>query len=178
MISGKHVRLRPFEKTDLEVCKEWVNDPEIAKGILRVLPVSMYEHVQWYEKVITDKTRVTFAIDTLGDKKYIGNIGLMNIDWRNRKGMLWIYLDKKFWNKGYGKEGVYLLLEFAFKSLNLNKVYLNVGLFNETAIRMYESLGFKRDGILREDIYADGQYIDILTMSVLKKEVLKKWRKL
>jgi len=174
MISGRYVTLRSFEKTDLELCKKWVNDPEIAKGILRVLPVSMHEHIQWYEKIITDKTRVTFAIDTIKGKKYIGNIGLMNIDWRNRKAMLWIYLDKNFWNKGYGREGVHLLLEFAFKSLNLNKVYLNVGSFNEKAIKMYQSLGFKKDGILREDIYLDGEYIDVLTMSALRKEVLHK----
>ena len=172
MINGKFIKLRPFEKADLEACKEWINEPEIARGILRVLPVSMYEHTQWYERIITDKNRVTFAIETIKDRKYIGNVGLMDIDWLNRKGMLWIYLEKGFWGKGYGKEAVSLLLQFAFKRLNLNKVYLNVGAFNEKALKMYASLGFKKDGILREDVYIDGEYIDVLRMSILKNEVL------
>jgi RimJ/RimL family protein N-acetyltransferase len=172
MINGKFIKLRPFEKADLEVCKEWINDPEIARGILRGLPVSMYEHTQWYERIITDKNRVTFAIETIKDGKYVGNTGLMDIDWKNRKAKLWIYLEKSFWNKGCGKEAVLLLLQFAFKDLNLNKVYLDVGDFNDKAIKVYSSLGFKKDGILREDIYISGEYIDVFRMSILKKEVL------
>lgn len=174
MISSRYIKLRPFEKTDIEACKEWINDPEIAKGILRVLPVSMHEHIKWYESIIGDKSRVTFAIETIKDRKYIGNTGLMNVDWRNRKGMLWIYIDKRVWNKGYGKEAVSLLLEFAFKSLNLNKVYLDVAAYNEKAIKMYKAVGFREEGFLKEDVFIDGQYTDVSRMSILKSNMFLK----
>jgi RimJ/RimL family protein N-acetyltransferase len=173
MINGKYVKLRPFEKSDLEICRERINDPEIAESFLRVLPVSMHEHIQWYEKIISDKSRVTFAIETIKDKRYIGNTGLMSIDWRNRKGKLWIYIDKKFWGKGYGKESVSSLVKYAFNSLNFNKVSLDVAIFNQQAIRLYKSVGFKKDGILREDIFLQGRYIDVLRMSILKSEFFK-----
>lgn len=176
MINGKYVRLRSFEKADLEACKKWINDPEIARAVLRVLPVSMHEHIQWYEKIISEKNRVTFAIETTKNKQYIGNIGLTNIDWRNRKGNLWVYLDKKVWSRGYGKEAIVLLVEYAFKSLNLNKIYLDVGVFNEKAVRLYRSAGFKEEGILREDVYIDGHYRDVVRMSMLLKEFLKNWK--
>jgi RimJ/RimL family protein N-acetyltransferase len=159
-------------RTACKTCREWVNDPDISKGILRVLPVTMYEHMQWYETVIRDKSRVTFAIETLKEKSYIGNTGLADIDWRNRKGRLWIYLDKSAWNKGYGKEAVRLLLMFVFNSLNLNKVYINVALFNKNAIKMYKAVGFKEEGTLKEEVYIDGLYVDVLRMSVLRKDTL------
>ena len=88
--------------------------------------------------------------------------------------LVWIYLDKRCWNKGYGKEAVLLLLEFAFKSLNLNKVYLDVGAFNQKAVNIYKSLGFEKDGILRQDVYMNGQYIDVIRMSAIESEVLRK----
>lgn len=169
MIEGRLIRLRPFEKSDLEACKEWINHQETATDILRVLPVSMHEHVQWYEKIIVDEHRVTFAIELLRDKRYVGNIGLRDIEWINRKGKLWVYLGKRYWNKGYGKEAVSLFSKYAFDGLNLNKIYLEVARFNEKAIGLYKSLNFEQEGILREDLYLEGKYVDVLRMSLLAK---------
>lgn len=170
MLLGNKIRLRPFEKSDLEKCKQWVNDPAIATAVLRVLPVSMHEHINWYEKIIVDKARLTFAIETIENEKYIGNLGLRNIDWINRKGRFWIYLDKTEWGKGYGKEGVSLLLNYSFHSLNLNRIYLDVGSFNQRAIKVYDSIGFLTEGVLREDFYTNGSYVDVLRMAILKRD--------
>ena len=170
MLSENKIRLRPFEKSDLGKCKQWINDPEIATALLRVLPVSMYEHINWYEKIIADQTTLTFAIETIENEKYIGNLGLRNIDWINRKGRFWIYLDKTEWGKGYGKEAISLLLKYTFNSLNLNKIYLDVASFNQRAIKVYDSIGFSTEGVLREDFYTDGSYVDVFRMAILKRE--------
>jgi UDP-4-amino-4,6-dideoxy-N-acetyl-beta-L-altrosamine N-acetyltransferase len=174
MLSGNKIRLRPFEKSDLEKCKQWVNDPEIATLIKRVLPVSMHEHIKWYEKVITDRTKVTFALETTEKEQYIGNLGLEYIDWTSRKARFWIYLDKAQWDKGYGKEAVSLLLNYSFYSLNLNKIYLDVGSFNKRAIKVYESIGFSTEGVLRQDFYTNGTYVDVLRMAILKRDFSSK----
>jgi len=170
MLSGNKIRLRPFEKSDLEKCKQWINDPEIATAVKRVLPVSMYEHVNWYEKIIVDKARVTFALETIENNQYIGNLGIEHIDWISRKARFWIYLDKAQWAKGYGTEAVALLLNYSFNSLNLNKIYLDVGSFNNRAIKVYETMGFATEGILREDFYMNGSYVDVLRMAILKRD--------
>jgi UDP-4-amino-4,6-dideoxy-N-acetyl-beta-L-altrosamine N-acetyltransferase len=171
LINGKKIKLRPFEREDLESCKHWINDPEIARDVLRVLPVSSYEHIQWYERIIVDRSRVTFAIETTEEKNYIGNIGLVDIDWIHRKGKLWMYLGREYWNKGYGKEAATLFLKYVFHRLNLNKIYLDVGDFNHRAIKLYESVNFKKEGLLRQDLYTEGRYVDVIRMSLLRSEI-------
>ncbi|SDW71287.1 Acetyltransferase (GNAT) family protein [Marininema mesophilum] len=62
------------------------------------------------------------------------------------------------------------MLEYAFGVLNLHRVELDVFSYNERAIHVYEKLGFKKEGILRESLFYDHQYHDSIIMSMLEKE--------
>jgi len=66
-----------------------------------------------------------------------------------------------------------VVLDFAFERLNLHKVYLTVDADNPSAIRSYNKAGFKKDGVLRDEVYKNGQYVDRILMSILKHEYLK-----
>ena len=63
-----------------------------------------------------------------------------------------------------------LLVSYAFKNLNLNKVYLHVGNFNKTATRLYDNLGFTIEGRLKQEVYISGRYCDVYRMAILKKD--------
>ena len=63
-----------------------------------------------------------------------------------------------------------LLLNFAFKDLNLHRVYLHVFATNSAAIRAYEKAGFVYEGKLRSAAHIDGAYVDVVIMSVLREE--------
>jgi len=53
-------------------------------------------------------------------------------------------------------------------------VYLTVDTDNPgVIIRSYEKSGFKKDGILRDEVYKNGQYVDRIIMSILKHEYVK-----
>jgi len=54
--------------------------------------------------------------------------------------------------------------------LNLNRVALRVYEDNERGIRAYEKVGFKREGILRQDIYREGRYWNTFLMAILREE--------
>jgi hypothetical protein len=81
MLRGKHITLRSFERKNIKKYREWVNDPEIASLIDRVLPVSEIEHEKWFENIKRDKNSVFFAIhqirapDTLAMYGYGISIG-------------------------------------------------------------------------------------------------------
>jgi len=81
-----------------------------------------------------------------------------------------IFLGQPFWNKGLGTEAVRILIEFAFGELNVNKIKLQVFSFNKRAIRSYEKNGFKIEGVLREEVYRNGQYYDEIVMGLLASE--------
>jgi RimJ/RimL family protein N-acetyltransferase len=67
-----------------------------------------------------------------------------------------------------------LALDFAFRELNLHRICLTVFSYNPAAIKLYESLGFTREGVYREHLQRDGQRHDMILYGLLRREWLKK----
>jgi RimJ/RimL family protein N-acetyltransferase len=82
--------------------------------------------------------------------------------------------DKNYWGQGYGREAVSLLLGYAFRLRNMRRVYLSVNGTNERAIRAYRACGFVEEGRLRQHVWSNGQYIDLVYMGALREEWEKK----
>ena len=75
--------------------------------------------------------------------------------------------NKEYWGKGIGTEVVKLGLEFAFRNLKVHKVYLDVREDNRGAIKIYEKNGFYHEGILKEHVFKNERYYDLVLMSAI-----------
>ena len=169
MILGDRVRLRAIEREDIPTFVRWFNDPEVRQYLTMYGPMSRAAEEQWFERQLEAKDRYLYAIETL-EGVHIGNISLDSVDWRNRQGTLGIVIgEKSYWGLGYGSDAILTLLDFAFDTLNLHCVSLHVFDFNERAKRAYVKCGFIEEGRLRERLFHDGTYHDILVMSVLRE---------
>jgi RimJ/RimL family protein N-acetyltransferase len=82
-----------------------------------------------------------------------------------------IIWDKAFWNKGLTSETVHLMLKFGFQTLNLFSIMLGVNAFNPRVRHVYQKAGFREVGRVREDIFFNGQYHDLIYMDILATEV-------
>ena len=71
---------------------------------------------------------------------------------------------------GYGTEAMRMMVDYGFRELKLHRISLGVFAFNPRAIRVYEKVGFKREGILRDILFYDGEYHDEIVMSILEQE--------
>jgi RimJ/RimL family protein N-acetyltransferase len=80
--------------------------------------------------------------------------------------------EKDTWGKGYGFEASILILKYAFHELNLNRIFLTVREDNINAIKLYKKVGFKEEGLLRQQVYNNNKYINMIIMSILKDEFL------
>ncbi|SHE36359.1 Protein N-acetyltransferase, RimJ/RimL family [Marinitoga hydrogenitolerans DSM 16785] len=172
-MTGYLVKLRAYSKKDLDKTLEYINDLEVRKYINPgiVFPFRYEDEEKWYESINPDNGgKYTFAIEKIEDNKYIGGCGINEIDWKNSVATVGIFIGKPFWNKGYGTEAMKLLVNFVFNEMNINKVKLSVFSFNKRAIRSYEKIGFKVEGVLREEIFRDGIYHDEIIMGILRKE--------
>ncbi|MEL7657044.1 MAG: GNAT family protein, partial [Bacillota bacterium] len=67
-------------------------------------------------------------------------------------------------------EALRLLLRYAFDELNLYRVQLTVFSYNPGAIRLYEKLGFVREGVFREAVHRDGARHDMILYGLLRRE--------
>ncbi len=165
---GERIYLRALEKEDLEQCLEWINDPEIRHlATLEEYPFNRAKEEEWFEKVNKDKNVILFAI-CLNDDKLIGNLGITLLSGNANLGIM--IGEKEYLGQGYGTEAMKLVLDYCFNTLNLHRVALGVSEFNERAIKCYEKVGFKKEGISREAVYKNGRYWNNIKMGILKQE--------
>lgn len=173
MFTGKLVRLRNYNKEDIPLALTYMNDEEVNKNLTPGVPYpfTLEDEEKWYAMQSGLKDTYNFAIETLAEEKYIGGCGINSVDWKNSNVVIGIFIgDKDYWSKGYGQDTLQLLINFIFDEMNIHKIKLNVYSFNKRAIRCYEKCGFKQDGILREEIFRNGQYYDQWAMSLLRSE--------
>lgn len=171
-ILGGRIRLRAIERSDIPTFVRWINDPEVIRNLLLYLPISQAQEEQWFEDYLRDTNRHIFGIETL-QGKLIGNVALEHVNWKDRCAELGIVIgEKDHWDQGYGTEAVRALLGFAFREMNLHRVFLRVFEDNVRAIRCYEKCGFQHEGRLREAEFSNGRYRDELLMGILCSEFL------
>ncbi|MBN4074376.1 MAG: RimJ/RimL family protein N-acetyltransferase [Alkaliphilus sp.] len=173
MYTSERVRLREYKKEDMEQAQKYVNDPEVKSFLHPGIPYlyTFEDQKKWFEDNSATKDIYSFAIETVADNKYIGGCGVNSIDWKNSVAGVGIFIgDKNYWNKGYGTEVMRLLVGFIFNEMNINKVNLNVFSFNERAIKSYVKCGFKKEGVLRQEVFRNGKYHDKVMMGILRDE--------
>ncbi|MBM3145470.1 MAG: GNAT family N-acetyltransferase [Chloroflexi bacterium] len=177
MIYGDGIRLRAIDKDDLPLFVEWLNDPEVRHGLMIYLPLSQTEEEQWFDAMLKRPQEEHPLVIEVNDQEQwipVGDCGLFGINWRVRSAEVGIVIgDKSRWNQGYGVKAVRLLLQHGFGTLNLNRIFLRVYENNPRAVRSYEKAGFVQEGCMRQAHYQDGQYFDVILMSVLRQE----WKK-
>jgi RimJ/RimL family protein N-acetyltransferase len=171
---GERILLRPFGKRDLPHIQRWSADAELRKLIGEVAPMSEAEAEGFYKELRADKDRVWFVIVLKRDGRVIGEAGLLRMfrPWRNTD-MTIIIGEKDAWGKGYGTETGNLLLDYAFNQLGFHRISIGVVGFNKRALRFWESLGFNKEGVERDEYFYDNKYSDGIMMSILENEFRK-----
>ncbi|MEI8133041.1 MAG: GNAT family protein [Leptolinea sp.] len=176
MLIGKRIRLRGAEQTDLPNFVRWMNDPEVIQNLLIYTPISSADEQSWFDSMVKNpKEEHEYIIEVFLDTQWlpIGSTGLHAVDWKNRSTEIGISIgEKEYWNHGYGRETMRLMLRHVFNDLNLNRVCLSVFETNQRARKAYLDCGFVEEGRLRQDVYKNGQYLDVFVMSVLRREWL------
>jgi len=162
--------IRQVVKKDLPVIKEWLNDEEGRYFLL----TRLVQPPQTIEEILEDENNIV-GIICLKDKTPIGLIAYLDIDEYHRKAELRKMIGvTKERGKGYANEATKAWIEYGFFTLNLEKIYLTTINTNIKNIRINESLGFRVEGLLRNELKIDGEYHDVLQMSLLKEWILNK----
>jgi diamine N-acetyltransferase len=171
---GERIILRPFSKRDLSHIQRWSTDVELRKLTGEVAPISQAESEKFYRELRKDENRIWFVIVLKKRKRVIGEAGLLRMfrPWRSTD-MTIIIGERDAWGKGYGKEAGRLLLNFAFQHLGFHRVSIGVVGFNKNALRFWESLGFKKEGVERDAHFYDNKFSDGIMMSILENEYRK-----
>jgi RimJ/RimL family protein N-acetyltransferase len=172
MLRGERVLLRPRQREDLPRVWQFSNDPEFKRliGDWPFEPQSLERLEARFAASLAEGERdgPRFAIEA--DGQYIGHAFLYDFE---ADGVCWLSIgigDPAYQGQGYGREALWLLLDYAYRIRNLRRVCLHVSAFNERAIRVYRALGFVEEGRLRQHVWIGDRYDDLVCMGLLRDE--------
>lgn len=169
------LKFRPHKRTDIPFRVKWLSDPEVTKYLgenRRGQKTTLKKEKAWFDMYVKMRNKKRKKFFTICDgKKPIGFMGLTKISRINRNSDMFIAIgEKDYWGRGWGKNSVIYLVNYAFKKLKLHKVNLGVFTDNKPAFFCYKSAGFKVEGILRDDAFAGGKYRDMYTIARINKK--------
>lgn len=168
-MSGERCYLSPIEPDDAPKYAAWLNDPELTEGL--TLATAVVTLAGEREALARLAKEHNYAVVDKASDELIGNVGLLSVNHLHRTAEIGIFIgDKRFWGKGYGREAMGLLIDYAYAKLNLNNIMLRVYAFNERAVRCYEALGFQKVGALREALTVNRKAHNVILMDLLPED--------
>ncbi|AIF44551.1 GNAT family acetyltransferase [Virgibacillus sp. SK37] len=151
--------IRKFEEKDVPYKVRWINDESNNKYLHYDLPLREDKTLQWFKSLEGRSDRVDYTI--IYDDEPAGLIGLLDIDYKNKKAEYYICLGGgQFKGKGIAEFATDLLIKESYKELWLNKIYLYTEVENVKAQKLFEKIGFEKEGHLRNDLFYNGRKID------------------
>jgi [ribosomal protein S5]-alanine N-acetyltransferase len=169
--------LKPHTLDNLALMHEWENDPELnyynSEQPEDRQPDTLDQTRQYLEHIAQQRPGQTlhYAIHRKVDSQLIGYgmIGLLDV--YNRRCHLGINIaDRTQWGQGLGKETMAGVIRYCFTHLDLNRVGGEVYSFNTRSIRLFEGLGFTREGVVRQSVWKRGAFADEYIYGLLRHE--------
>lgn len=170
MLTGATIALRPLEEEDLPYIVQWRNQERVRRSFFHKGFISHAGQKLWFDRYLKDPTQEIMIAVSLDQGKPVGMIGLYHIDHRNHKAEVGMTIvgDPAVWGRGIGTEMLELLKEYAFRDLNLNRLYAYAIDTNQASVRMKLKCGFQLEGTLRGDHYDNGVYHDVYLLAITR----------
>ena len=173
LLVSDNIMLTSVEAEDISFIKKWFNDVEFLRyyDMVAAIPKNEKQLKELIEGYHSSSERYIFAIRLKDTNTIIGICGFDEIIWNMGVATVFIGIgEKEHLGKGFGKEALNLIIDFGFSELNFYRIQLNVISYNETAKNLYESIGFKKEGIYRSFILRDGKRYDMYLYGMLKED--------
>lgn len=180
---GKRIYLRPPLTEDMRLLVKWFNDYRITRFLNCRLPTTEAEERAWIDDLHKHSEQQVPLVIVLKGRKPgldypIGTIQLHQIDRESGTALKGTAIgETDYWNRGYGTEASMLLLDFAFNTLNLRKIYSHVLSTNERNIGLNDKCGFTHEATLPKHYFHEGVYVDELIFAVYADTWRMLWQK-
>ena len=172
MFEGKNVNLRSLEIDYLGILKKWRNDKITRNHTREYRLLNMINQKQWFETIHKDNPPKFLMFGVIDKrKKLVGVCGLTYIDWKNRHCEISIILYLKNWQKTKeAKETISLLINYGFGELNMHRLWVEIFDTIPENVKLFESLNFIREGILRDKLWRNKKWHDSYIYSKLSTD--------
>ncbi|MDR2979407.1 MAG: GNAT family N-acetyltransferase [Bacteroidales bacterium] len=173
VLEGEKVLLKPIEQEDLSFLLDLRWDKEVTEYLIHDA-ISMQNQQKWFEDLVK-KGDLALSIFYKNPKtqslELAGTIGLYDINHRHQRATLkGTRIHPKYQGTGIVFEAMALLLDYAFNTLNLQRVSGDSFKENKPILHLLETFGFKVEGCLRSHYFHNGKYKDVVLTGLLREE--------
>ena len=168
-IKGTKVALRKMDYNDTDLIIRWRNSDYIREHFIYQGYFTKESHENWIKTMIETGKVVKLMIGDMEDNyKAVGSIYIRDIDRTNNKAEYGIFIgEESARGRGIGSEAAALMIQYCFNVIKLHRLFLRVFADNKQAIKSYENAGFVKEANLKEDVYINGKYRDIVLMGII-----------
>lgn len=149
----------------------WIDDPAVTANFASMSrKITREEEIAFLERTIASPDDRLYAIVD-GDGRYLGNAGIHKIWWPSRNGRLGVVVGRKeAQGKGVAQRALRELCRVGFDELGLHKLWLMHYRENARMAHLAQKLGFREEGVLRDEYFHQGTWHDMLRHSLLDHE--------
>ena len=151
------LKFRTLLLSDSNWLTELANDPQAAKYLLSVYPITQHEVVEFLKKDLESNEGKLIAAESNGEP-----VGTVSLWWRSAgrdRHVAWLGISvrSEHWGKGVGSGLMHEAVRVA-KELGFSKIVLGVFDGNERAMRLYKKFGFKNEAYETDEVWIDGSW--------------------
>ena len=174
------IYLRALEPDDYKSIFKWRHDPIYQSGVASMKRyVSMDTERKWIDEVISKHEKgdeIRLGIVQKEANELIGLIYLTNINYINKNAMISFMIgENDLRGRGFVNEAQIEILKYAFYELGLERIYAHILESNTSSIKSVEKFGYAQEGILRNAVYKEGKFQNVVIYSILKQEFINKY---
>lgn len=167
------LRLRPFTSSDADALYALHSSASVLR---------YWDAPPWGERARAERflaacrqlaeegSGARLAMDRVPDMSFIGWCGVTRWNPDYRSASLGYCLTDAAWGHGYATEAAHCVLQWAFDTLDLNRIQAETDTRNAASARVLEKLGFVREGTLREDCVVNGEVSDSWVYGLLRRQ--------
>lgn len=172
-INGEKIVLRAVEPEDNDVLLEILNNPEAEKNLGGYsYPASKVSQQKWLDSLNSTYTTIRCIFADKSDlSKVLGTVIRSDINRKDGNVEIYIKLSSEGHGKGYGIDAIRAVVTYAFAEQRLNCVFAKVLDYNDASKRLFEKFGFSQEGLLRQRVYKNNRYVDVVNYSILDSEL-------
>ena len=164
------VRLRLMTAGDTAKIVAWRNRDFVRNNFIYQELFTEEGHLRWIREQVEPGYVVQFII-CLADGREIGSVYFRDIDREKGTAEYGIFIgEEDALGKGYGTQAALMMIKYAFEEAGLHKLMLRVLAENDRAVRSYEKAGFVKEAYLRDEVFLEGRYKDVISMAVLRED--------
>jgi RimJ/RimL family protein N-acetyltransferase len=176
-LKTERLLIRPLVESDANSLFSIYSDPDAMK-FWNTAPWADFgkakELIQKDIEALRKGFHLRLGIESKNEGELIGTCSLFSFNEQCKRAEIGYILSKSFWGKGFMKEALTALIDYAFKTLSLHRIEADIDPQNISSANILNRLGFSKEGRLRERWIVNGEILDSDLFGLLRHEWCKK----